>query len=862
MTRVAEVRLRLQQTAPVRFERRNEPVTIGLPLPRGLAYSTADWAVCSGDAKSAPLQTRVLERWSNGSIRWALVDFQATVNTASEAEATLVLGTGPASPAASIDVLHTGQTLRIDTGAALFSLSGSAPILFADVMVNGLPAMDPTASMLTVTSGTGQTVQASWQPPVIDEEGPLRTVVYAEGEARYGANAPLHLFARLHFFAGSPVVRLLLTVRNPRRAAHPGGYWELGDAGSMLVKDVSLVLRRPHSAVAERLCCSVEPGEPAVTAREGLEVYQDSSGGENWVSTNHVNRHGVVPNTFRGYRFRADGDERRGLRATPLAWLEGGGVPLGATLPQFWQNFPRVMTATTDSLRIGLWPGEYADLHELQGGEQKTHEFFLLFGSDAVTEMPLAWCRSRLLAAAAPEWYASAEAMPGLTPAASNPDPDYEVLVNAAVEGDDTFFDKRERVDEYGWRHFGDIYGDHEAVRQPGDRPLVSHYNNQYDAIAGFAIQFMRSGDARWWTQCADLAAHVVDIDIYHTTEDKAAYNNGLFWHTVHYIDAGKATHRSYPKAPGSPGGGPASEHNYSTGLMLHHFLTGDAGSRQAAVGLAQFVIDMDDGGKTVFRWLDRGPTGLATASRSPLFHGPGRGSGNSLSVLVDSHRLTGDRRFLEKAEGIIKRCVHPGQDIAALALLDTENRWFYTMFLQALGKYLVHKTERGELDAMYAYGHKTLLHFARWMADHEYPYLDKPENLEFPTETWPAQDMRKSEVFNHAARHAQGWERTRFLERARAFHDYSVRTLERAATRALARPVVLMLSHGFSRARLVDGLVEQSPAPPALANEFERPKAFIAQKVRALRRMRTLAGLTGILGLAGLLGVALVLLF
>ena len=38
-----------------------------------------------------------------------------------------------------------------------------------------------------------------------------------------------------------------------------------------------------------------------------------------------------------------------------------------------------------------------------------------------------------------------------------------------------------------------------------------------------------------------------------------------------------------------------------------------------------------------------------------------------------------------------------------------------------------------------YAYGRASLLHYARWMADNEYPYLDKPEILEYPNETWAA---------------------------------------------------------------------------------------------------------------------------
>ena len=55
-------------------------------------------------------------------------------------------------------------------------------------------------------------------------------------------------------------------------------------------------------------------------------------------------------------------------------------------------------------------------------------------------------------------------------------------------------------------------------------------------------------------------------------------------------------------------------------------------------------------------------------------------------------------------------------------------------------------------------------------MAVRERPYLDHAEQLEFPTETWAAQDMWKSDVFKFAAKHASGEERGRFLERAEFF--------------------------------------------------------------------------------------------
>jgi hypothetical protein len=120
---------------------------------------------------------------------------------------------------------------------------------------------------------------------------------------------------------------------------------------------------------------------------------------------------------------------------------------------------------------------------------------------------------------------------------------------------------------------------------------------------------------------------------------------------------------------------------------------------------------------------------------------------GNSIVALLNGCRLSGDRRYLTKAEELIRRCVHPANDIPALNLLDVERRWYYTVFLQSLGKYLDFKTERGELDEMYAYARATLLHYARWMAANEHPYLDKPQILEFPTETWAAQELWKSDA-------------------------------------------------------------------------------------------------------------------
>ncbi len=344
-------------------------------------------------------------------------------------------------------------------------------------------------------------------------------------------------------------------------------------------------------------------------------------------------------------------------------------------------------------------------------------------------------------------------------------------------------------------------------------QPLVSHYNNQYDAIAGFITRFMQTADERWWTLADDLASHVADIDLYHTTRDRAAYNGGYFWHTQHYQAAGTATHRAYSRRSGTSGGGPCSEHNYTTGLMLHHFLTGSEKSRAAVIQLANWVIDMDDGRKSRFRWLDRRDTGLASATRDADFHGPGRGAGNSINALIDAHRLTGEPRYLEKADALIARCVHPDEDPAAIDPLDAENRWSYTVFLQALGKYLEHRADRELMDDRFEYARAALLRYATWMVAHERPYLETPERLEFPTETWAAQDLRKAAVLEFAARYTQDdIARRGLLAKAGGLVDYAIGTLLQSPTGRLTRPLILQLAYGFQRPMADDAVSVRIP--------------------------------------------------
>lgn len=755
----------------------------------------------------------------------------------------------------------------------------------------------------------------------IETSGPVRTTVLLEGSIERCRG--IRFRCRVSLFHGAGLARVRFTLHNSRRAKHRGGLWDLGDPGSFLFKELTLEIEGSgakgqgsaagfhHSntlSAGEEAVGNAHPtfvewvAEPGQTAQRmdtgEVAIYQDSSGGANWQSRNHANRDGRVPCRLRGYRVRTPAGEFDGLRANPVVAVGNDGVTLAATVPEFWQQFPKSIVAAKGRITIGLFPNEWNDLHELQGGEQKTHEVWLrvsggeketgaLFpnGQEGIAAPrhhdvapslsrrnrrsgveSLAWVHAPVRVLPTPRWTAASGALPVFAAAlevaddAARPADDrsngdsrlsshesgcLDDLMAEAIDGPHNLFARRETIDEYGWRNYGDVYADHENAYYHGPKPIVSHYNNQYDMVYGFLLQWLRGGDSRWFDLAQPLARHVTDIDIYHTTQDRAAYDGGLFWHTDHYRDAGAASHRCYSRtnkpASAAYGGGPSCAHNYATGLLHYYFLTGDAEARRAAIGLADYVIDMENGNNSVLGLVDDGPTGRATES-SADYCGPGRGAGNSVAALMDGWLLSREPRYFDLAESLIRRVVHPRDDVGSLHLLDTEARWSYTMFLAAVARYLDVKVEAGEIDEMYAYGQASLVHYARWMLDYELPYFDRPEKLEYPTETWAAQELRKANVLRLAARHTTGQTRDALLARGdelarRAWQDLW-RFESRRCTRALALAMIegvreLALRRGTETMPIVDG-------PEA----FPPRATFIRQKERVRRQLRTLGGL------------------
>lgn len=836
-------------------KRINEPVTVGLPFSQGSLTDAGALTLWDDAGRELPVMAKTLARWFDGSIKWLLLDFQANVDANSQAAYRLQFASKELIPCQlpTLSVQESADELIINTGKATFFLNRELCKPLDRVLIDGSELIVAQGTALVLTDQAGQTYLPELEDLAVEVKGSLRVTIVARGVFRDSSRTRFACFVvRLIFYAGADVVQMQTTVHNPNAARHPGGLWDLGDEGSIYFKDLSLHV--PLSTqTTPRIAWTSNFLQPLLTCgASDLQIYQDSSGGENWRSTNHVNRFGEIKQSFRGYCVSSkDALLEEGFRATPILALHGERSGVAASIDKFWQNFPKAMEAHGNEIRIRLFPHQFSDVFELQGGEQKTYTIYLQFFHRAEEQTSLAWVHDRLVPRVAPEWYANSKACSYLSPTNRDTNIRCRELIDGAIAGSQSFFTRREIIDEYGWRHFGDLYADHEAVGHSAETPLVSHYNNQYDVIYGAIVEHLRGGNPRWLELASDLARHVIDIDIYHTREDRAAYNGGLFWHTDHYLDAGTATHRTYSKAAlknrdaRSYGGGPSNEQNYTSGLLHYYYLTGDEMAREAVLSLADWVLNMDEGSHRPLGFIDNRPTGLCSSTVSRDYHGPGRGAANSINSLLDAYMLTRTERYLAKAEELVRRCIHPNDDISSRNLNDPEHRWSYLVFLQILGKYLDVKIEKNELDFMYCYAQASLLHYAEWMIAHEVPYSTVLDKVDIPTETWPAQDVRKSAVFHVAAKHADGAIRGALQERADFFFERCIEDLSGWETCTLTRPLALLLATAYVHAYFQQYRDEPAPQPRTVF-DFGRPKKFSPQFQELFRARKKLSAWVG----------------
>jgi hypothetical protein len=848
------IQLRLVANAP---EQNQRVLVVGAPLPAGGCDDPSQLCVRDGNGQWLPAVIDVTSRWGDGSIRWCLVKFEVSSATTETlfldiaADQQLVQPPPKSKDEANRFEATQSDGLKIVHGKLCYHFIDGAG--FPDILCAGVPLYGNNAGY-RLTDENGNPADLTFELPTLEHNDCLSAAVVIRGRAGLNGDRSINIDIKYHFYADN---RFCMTVglHNPHRAQHPDGIWDLGDAGSIMFEQFGLELS--FNDATEILLQHDGDGDwLSNKAHTSLSLYQASSGGEHWQSPVHVNRHNECRQEFCGYQLELDrNDGHSGARAEPAIIAGRAQQFMSVTPAEFWQNFPKKIDIESASIKFEIFPAVEGDSHELQGGERKQHRFyFSIADNQAQAKIQAAENRNPPYVTVDAGAYEQSQVLGTPVGVAFEP---YDQLLKPSFDAQQGFFAKREQQDEFGWRNFGDVVADHETLYHNDDSYFISHYNNQYDCVYGFARQYLLTGDKRWYRLMDELARHVVDIDIYHTDEDRAEYNHGLFWHTDHYQKASTASHRTYSKDhypqdwTGPRGGGPGPEHCYTSGLKTYYFLTGNQDACDVVIGMTDWIQNYYEGTGTFVEFcktlLSKDVKKLLASLRGQKvlrYSYPfDRGVGNYIRALLDSYELTGDDLYLDKAEKVIVNTFGAADNIDMRDLRDIEHTWYYTVFLQEVVRFLDTKRERQELTSGFQHARDGLLHYARWMAENEQPYLEQPDKLEYPNDTWAAQEIRKANVL-YAAYQYTDTDRQTLLTRARYFRDYVTETLSKSETLYFARIQALLLqNHGPSGLMEVEspahnGFAQFSPRPLTEKDSLYRVRDFLTAVTSGLSRV------------------------
>src|SRR5688572_22034468 len=208
------VPLTVQETAGV--ARVAEPVTFGVPLPKGLLTDTAKLRLYGPGDKPVAADFRVVNRWWNdaasqvASIQWVHCDFFASVPARERAVYHLRTADDQApAPPAKLEVTPSGDDVHVSTGALRFTVHRRGPLMDGP----GLSGAD-----VLLRSDERIYKLSSWAASelTVEEQTPLKVVLKRTGSHGWvnGKDKALDYVVRITAYAGKSHVRLAYSIVN------------------------------------------------------------------------------------------------------------------------------------------------------------------------------------------------------------------------------------------------------------------------------------------------------------------------------------------------------------------------------------------------------------------------------------------------------------------------------------------------------------------------------------------------------------------------------------------------------------------------------------------------------------------------
>jgi len=608
---------------PVGAGRKNETASQAVPFAYGALKSEANVGVQDAIGTDLPVQTRVVTRWPDGSLQSAVVSFPVSVNGGAESRYVLHYGAdvkATAAPAQRVQVQETAEAVIVDTGRAQFSLPRKAGNLLSEARIGGknvLPAgqrwcaevEDENGAVFSSADDAAASVEVA-------EPGPLRAIIVKRGAHRSAAGALLDYRYEYHFTAGDTGFRFFYTFSNTTVSA------------GVDVKRITL--RLPWDSRRHTVYFSRPEGGPKLEERSGdrVETYQHQfdvgtvKGGGDDLSRAPLQLAGL---------FSAEGDTtlQVGLRYCRELFPKRGVLDHGFTLdlapaPLSDADIPAVAAAPAEvegKLIGGVgYPQANArpGMYRVAIGESLTHELWIDF-ANAGTQLDADAMRARLnpvRAVADPVYVAGTKAFAEFHPRDPELFPEYEEGIEHEYA---VFMKRRNDRRQYGLENFGD------DTFEWGYGPVYTFWSNEEDdRTHGMLIEYLRSGDWRWWELGEQAARHYRDVDCVLTAPDQPDLVGGPRHHNNnHFVSTGWVADHTVS--------GAYTGHSWIEGLIDYWLMTGDLLAGEACHRMGEWYV----------RQVESARFGAG---------GQERGLGWTHTGLTSIYRATWDKRYLDAA--------------------------------------------------------------------------------------------------------------------------------------------------------------------------------------------------------------------
>ncbi len=456
--------------------RTSEPVRFGLPLARGVV-SEAEEIGLEIEGREVPLQARTLSRWPDGSVRWALVDFQADLDLRRDITLNVIRRerADPIRFPTLVSVSRSGESAEVDSGEVTLTV-GPEAITLKPGSVGSQIALEIRASEKRYGALTPGPISVTRL-----REGPLVTELSLALPCLAGDSHVLDLEIDFRVFAGKP--HLHADVRALSR-----------DEDIELTELSLLVL--PRASEAPDLRAFTKMGRAEVSPTELRYNF--------------------------GITERHDPIWYEDCPDPCWARWSAGGLGVAASIRNPHRHFPVGLSATKEGLRLDLQPSDEEPFH-MYPWMAKTHEVYISLAppdrSDYELTFDSALFQRPVRPVCGPDYYARCGAFGDIFPE-SRKYPAQEALISISL---------RERTVGVGKMHYGDEPNFGYTYDQRGHGRMV-WTNCEYDTPRMLLMQYARTSN-RSWFEAADAAArHLMDIDFIRHSENPR-WSGGMSCH-------------------------------------------------------------------------------------------------------------------------------------------------------------------------------------------------------------------------------------------------------------------------------------------------------------------------------------------